>query len=110
MAHQLGTEPTYAATFERTFQKKDKTWIRDRAKSVKEKYDELLMSTASGGDGGAASEPTADNMALWVEASGGMKEGKYLAWDPCRGYTQQRLLEVHHPTRLFQGRNESRRK
>ncbi|XP_048134070.1 uncharacterized protein LOC115743530 [Rhodamnia argentea] len=76
MAHELGTEPTYAATFERTFQKKDKTWIGDRAKSVKEKYDEFLMSTASGDDGRVASEPTADNMALWVEASGGMKRGK----------------------------------
>ncbi|XP_048128432.1 uncharacterized protein LOC125312847 [Rhodamnia argentea] len=34
------------------------------------------MSTASGGDGGAKSELAVDHMALWVEASGGMKRGK----------------------------------
>ncbi|XP_056168949.1 uncharacterized protein LOC115673296 isoform X2 [Syzygium oleosum] len=27
--NELGTEPTYTVTFERTFQKKDKTWIVD---------------------------------------------------------------------------------
>ncbi|XP_056170473.1 uncharacterized protein LOC115666878 [Syzygium oleosum] len=76
MANELGTEPTFAATFERTFQKKDKTWTGDRAKAIKEKYDELLISTASGGDGVATSEPSIDSMVLWVEASGGMKRGK----------------------------------
>ncbi|KAI3412911.1 uncharacterized protein J3R85_016814 [Psidium guajava] len=79
MADELGTELTYTATFERTFQKKDKTWTSDRAKAIKEKYDELLMSTASGGDGGDGSEQSSersDNMTLWVEASGGMKRGK----------------------------------
>ncbi|XP_048131570.1 uncharacterized protein LOC115727961 [Rhodamnia argentea] len=77
MADELGTEPTYTATFERTFQKKDKTWTRDRAKAIKEKYDELLMSTASGGDGRAASEPVGDNMALWVEDKGIHSKGCY---------------------------------
>ncbi|KAI3412474.1 J domain-containing protein [Psidium guajava] len=79
MADELGTEPTYTATFERTFQKKYKTWTGDRAKAIKEKYDELLMSTASGGDGvdgSGASSGGSDNMTLWVEASGGMKRGK----------------------------------
>ncbi|XP_048127820.1 uncharacterized protein LOC125312741 [Rhodamnia argentea] len=76
MANELGTEPTYIATFERTFEKKVKTWISDQAKAIKEKYDELLMSTAIGGDGGAESELVVDHMALWVEASGGMKRGK----------------------------------
>ncbi|XP_048132791.1 uncharacterized protein LOC115733800 isoform X2 [Rhodamnia argentea] len=79
-AHDLGTETTYAATFERVFQKKDKTWVGDRAKSVKEKYDELLMSAASGDDGGDASSQAADNMAMWVEASGGVKRGKIYGW------------------------------
>ncbi|XP_030553408.2 uncharacterized protein LOC115757345 isoform X1 [Rhodamnia argentea] len=63
-ANELGTEPTYTATFERTFQKKDKTWTGDRVKAIKEKYDELLMSTASGGDGGAEFELAVDHMAL----------------------------------------------
>ncbi|XP_056161913.1 uncharacterized protein LOC130135997 [Syzygium oleosum] len=82
MADELGTEPTFTATFKRTFQKKDKMWTGDPAKAIKEKYDELLMSTASSGDGGdggdgvAASEPSVDSMALWLEASGGMKGGK----------------------------------
>ncbi|XP_056174950.1 uncharacterized protein LOC115676546 [Syzygium oleosum] len=78
MANELGTESTYTATFECTFQKKDKTWTGDRAKAIKEKYDELLMSSASGsgGDSVAASEPSVDTMASWVEASGGMKRGK----------------------------------
>ncbi|XP_048132790.1 uncharacterized protein LOC115733800 isoform X1 [Rhodamnia argentea] len=80
LAHDLGTETTYAATFERVFQKKDKTWVGDRAKSVKEKYDELLMSAASGDDGGDASSQAADNMAMWVEASGGVKRGKIYGW------------------------------
>ncbi|KAI6681081.1 hypothetical protein NL676_034962 [Syzygium grande] len=69
MADELGREPTFTATFECTFQKKDKTWIGNRAKAVKEKYDELLMSTASGDDDVAASEPSVDSMALWLEAS-----------------------------------------
>ncbi|XP_048127293.1 uncharacterized protein LOC125312632 [Rhodamnia argentea] len=34
-AHELGMEPTYFATFERTFQKKDKTWTNNRAKCIK---------------------------------------------------------------------------
>ena len=34
------------------------------------------MSNASGGDGYAASEPSVDNMALWMEATDGMKKGK----------------------------------
>ncbi|XP_048136598.1 uncharacterized protein LOC125315484 [Rhodamnia argentea] len=87
-AHDLGTEPTYAATFELVFQKKDKTWVGDRAKSVKvckEKYDELLMSAASGGDGGDASEPAADNMAMWVEASGGVKRGNIWVGELVKG-------------------------
>ncbi|XP_056163789.1 uncharacterized protein LOC130137081 [Syzygium oleosum] len=71
LAHELGTEPTFAATFERTFQKKDKTWTGDRAKAVKEKYDELLMSSASGSDDCPESRPPVDNMALWMEATGG---------------------------------------
>ncbi|XP_056166447.1 uncharacterized protein LOC130137908 [Syzygium oleosum] len=76
MADELGTQPTFTATFECTFQKKDKTWTGDRAKAIKEKYDKLLMSTASGGNGVAVSEPSVDSMALWLEASGGMKGGK----------------------------------
>ncbi|XP_056167065.1 uncharacterized protein LOC130138091 [Syzygium oleosum] len=80
-ADELGTEPTFMATFERTFQKKDKTWTGNRAKVIKDKYDELVMSTAAAsgdgdGDGAAASEPSVDSMALWMEASGGMRRGQ----------------------------------
>ncbi|XP_056159641.1 uncharacterized protein LOC130135161 [Syzygium oleosum] len=32
--NELGTEPTYTATFECAFQKKDKTWTGDRAKDI----------------------------------------------------------------------------
>ncbi|XP_056161785.1 uncharacterized protein LOC130135924 [Syzygium oleosum] len=73
------------ATFERTFQKKDKTWTGNRAKAITDKYDELVMSTAAAsgdgdgdgdGDGVAASEPSVDSMALWMEASGGMRIGQ----------------------------------
>ena len=34
------------------------------------------MSNASGSDGCVASEPSVDNMALWMEAMDGMKKGK----------------------------------
>ncbi|XP_056174569.1 uncharacterized protein LOC130140100 isoform X2 [Syzygium oleosum] len=105
MANELGTEPTFIATFERTFQKKDKTWTGNRAKAIKvckvifciyiyevflfssillmyDKYDELVMSTAASGDGDgdgdgvAAFKPSVDSMALWVEASSGMRRGQ----------------------------------
>ena len=48
-----------------------------------DKYDELVMSTAASGgasdgdgDGVAASEPSINNMALWVEALGEMRRGQ----------------------------------
>ena len=49
---------------------------------IQEKYDQLLMNTASsfgcgdnggGGDGVAVFEPSVNSMALWVKAAGGMK-------------------------------------
>ncbi|XP_056169584.1 uncharacterized protein LOC130138721 [Syzygium oleosum] len=50
--------------------------IREHRKRM-DKYDELVMSTAaSGGDGVAASEPSVDSIALWMEASGGMRRGQ----------------------------------
>ena len=68
-----------------------------------EKYDKLLMSNASGSDGCAASKPSGDNITLWMEATGGMKKGKYLGWDPCQGCTCRIMLELHHPMRLVEG-------
>ena len=44
------------------------------------KYDELLMSNASGSDGCAAYEPLGDNMTLWVKATGRIKKRKNI-WD-----------------------------
>ncbi|XP_056171605.1 uncharacterized protein LOC130139193 [Syzygium oleosum] len=44
-----------------------------------DKYDELVTSTAASGgddDGVVASEPSVNSMALWVEASGGMRRGQ----------------------------------
>ncbi|KAI3409218.1 S5 DRBM domain-containing protein [Psidium guajava] len=76
MPDELGIESIYTTTFERTFKKKDKTWSGDRAKAIKEKYDELLVTQISGGDGDAAFEPSVDNMALWVEASCKIKRRK----------------------------------
>ncbi|XP_056174627.1 uncharacterized protein LOC130140114 [Syzygium oleosum] len=76
MADELGTEPTFMATFERTFQKKDKTWTGNRAKVIKDKYDELVMSTAAAsgdgdGDGDGDSvccvRAIGCDMALWME-------------------------------------------
>ncbi|XP_056158501.1 uncharacterized protein LOC130134825 [Syzygium oleosum] len=66
MADELGTEPTFMATFEHTFQKKDKTWTGNRAKAIKDKYDELVMSTAAAsGDGDGDGDSVAASEILW---------------------------------------------
>ncbi|XP_074569780.1 uncharacterized protein LOC141826436 [Curcuma longa] len=78
LVKEMGRDPDFIDTFTRTFQKKDKTWSGDRAKAIKDKYDELELarvSTASSeGDG---SEPSVGNdLSLWLEATGGDKGGR----------------------------------
>ena len=60
------------------------------------------MSNAGGSDGCTASELSVDNMALWVEATGGMKKEKYVGWDLCQGCTCRIMLKLHHPMRLVE--------
>ena len=43
---------------------------------IQDKYDELIMAHFSDDDGVVLSEPAVDSMALWVEASCGIKRGK----------------------------------
>ncbi|KAI6688728.1 hypothetical protein NL676_025556 [Syzygium grande] len=51
IADELGTEPIFIATFERTFQKKDKTWTSNRANAITDKYELVMSTTAASGDG-----------------------------------------------------------
>ncbi|XP_074557057.1 uncharacterized protein LOC141813049 [Curcuma longa] len=78
LAKEMGRDPDFIDTFTRTFQKKDKTWSGDRAKAIKDKYDELELARASTASSeGDGSEPSVGNdLSLWLEASGGDKGGR----------------------------------
>ena len=45
---------------------------------MQEKYDQLLLRNSSGSDDAATSEPSVNDMALWLEATGGAKKGRVL--------------------------------
>ncbi|KAI6668761.1 hypothetical protein NL676_007166 [Syzygium grande] len=86
LAKVLGTPPSFSQTYERTFMRKDKSFVSGTAKAVKEKFDEMLASTAGvGGSGsGEGTEGTspsiemsqAEQEKLWWQASAAVKKGK----------------------------------
>ncbi|XP_074577500.1 uncharacterized protein LOC141833894, partial [Curcuma longa] len=72
---EMGKEPLFIETFTRTFQKKDKTWSGDRARAMKEKFDEAELAQTSA-DG---SEPSIGNdLSIWLDVTGGSKGGRIL--------------------------------
>ncbi|XP_042439815.1 uncharacterized protein LOC122025119 [Zingiber officinale] len=79
LSKELGKEPTFIETFTRTFQKKDKTWSGDRARAIKEKYDELEVAQRCSGSTSADMEGSESSVGtdlnLWLQASGGSKKG-----------------------------------
>ncbi|XP_074591071.1 uncharacterized protein LOC141846957 [Curcuma longa] len=78
LTQEMGKEPLFIETFTRTFQKKDKTWSGDRARAMKEKYEEaeLAQRNSSASEG---SEPSVGNdLNIWLEVTGGSKGGRIL--------------------------------
>ncbi|XP_074560182.1 uncharacterized protein LOC141816268, partial [Curcuma longa] len=81
LTQEMGKEPVFMETFTRTFQKKDKTWSGDRARTLKEKYDELELAqrSSSASDTADGSEPSVGNdLNIWLEVTGGSKGGRIL--------------------------------
>ncbi|XP_074556358.1 uncharacterized protein LOC141812212 [Curcuma longa] len=81
LTKEMGKEPSVIETFTRTFQKKDKTWSGDRARAMKEKFDEveLAQRSSSASDNADGSEPSIGNdLSIWLEVTGGSKGGRIL--------------------------------
>ncbi|KAL3500284.1 hypothetical protein ACH5RR_039377 [Cinchona calisaya] len=91
MTDGQGNPPNFDVLFAKCYQKKDKTWNGQRAKSVYNEYRNLQAISMEQIDSSTideSSQPSKNDTNMWVETAGRVKFGRVLGMGPlAREYT-----------------------